>query len=71
MSIAFDIDAGMASYVGAAGVGASWGAGSDAAKAAAIDGAAISVSPSVQFSSGVEVEKMYLAYIIPVLYTTQ
>ena len=39
-SIAFDIEAGMASYVGAAGVGAAWGAGRDAAIAAAIEGAA-------------------------------
>jgi hypothetical protein len=44
MSIALDMDAGMASYVGAAGVGAAWGAGSEAARAAAIDGAAILVS---------------------------
>lgn len=44
MSIALDMDAGMASYVGTAGVGAAWGAGSEAARAAAIDGAAILVS---------------------------
>lgn len=43
MSIAFAIDAGMASYVGAAGAGAAEGAGRDAARAAAIDVAAIAV----------------------------
>jgi hypothetical protein len=41
MSIAVDMEGGMASYVGAAGAGAEAGAGSDAARAAAIDGAAI------------------------------
>lgn len=35
-----DIDAGMASYEGAAGAGADWGAGREAAIAAAMDGAA-------------------------------
>ena len=40
MSITFAIDAGMASYVGALGVGADWGAGRDAARAAAMDVAA-------------------------------
>jgi len=41
MSIAVDMEGGMASYVGAAGAGAEAGAGSDAARAAAMDGAAI------------------------------
>ena len=41
MSMAVDMEGGMASYVGAAGAGADAGAGSDAARAAAIDGAAI------------------------------
>lgn len=41
MSTALDIDAGMASYVGAAGVEAAWGAGREAARAAAIEVAAI------------------------------
>lgn len=39
-SMTLDMEAGMASYVGAAGVGALWGAGRDAAIAAAMDGAA-------------------------------
>ena len=39
-SMTFDMDAGIASYVGAAGVGADWGAGREAAIAAAIEGAA-------------------------------
>jgi hypothetical protein len=47
MSITFDIDAGIASYVGAAGVGAVWGAGRDAAKAAAIDVAIFRVAQSL------------------------
>lgn len=37
MSITLDMDAGMASCVGAAGVGAACGAGRDAARAAAMD----------------------------------
>lgn len=37
MSIALDMEAGMASYVGAAGVGAAWGAGREAASAAAME----------------------------------
>lgn len=41
MSMAFDIEAGMASYVGAAGVEAAWGAGREAASAAAMEVAAI------------------------------
>lgn len=41
MSMAVDMEGGMASYVGAAGTGADAGAGNDAARAAAIDGAAI------------------------------
>lgn len=41
MSMAVDMEGGMASYVGAAGAGVEAGAGNDAAKAAAIDGAAI------------------------------
>lgn len=39
ISMTLDIEAGMASYVGAAGVGAACGAGIDAAIAAAIEGA--------------------------------
>lgn len=41
MSMAVDMDGGMASYVGGAGAGADAGAGSVAASAAAIDGATI------------------------------
>lgn len=41
MSIAVDMEAGMASYVGAAGAGAEAGVGNVAARAAAIDGAVI------------------------------
>lgn len=44
MSITFDMDAGMASYVGAAGVAAAGAAGRDAARAAAMDVAAIIAS---------------------------
>lgn len=45
-SITLAIEAGIASWVGAAGVGAVEGAGSDAAIAAAIDGAAAIVNAS-------------------------
>jgi hypothetical protein len=41
MSITFDMEGGIASYVGAAGVGAAVGAGREAARAAAIDVAAM------------------------------
>ena len=41
MSMTFDMDAGMASYVGAGAAGAAEGAGRDAARAAAMDVAAI------------------------------
>lgn len=41
MSMAVDMEGGMASYVGAGGAGAAAGAGSVAASVAAIDGAAI------------------------------
>ena len=40
MSMTLDIEAGMASYTGAAGAGADAGAGMDAAMAAAMEGAA-------------------------------
>lgn len=47
-SISVDMDDGRASYVGAAGVGAAEGAGREAARAAAIEGAAITILSRVK-----------------------
>jgi len=44
MSITLDMEAGMASYVGATGTGAAVGAGREAARAAAIEVAAMEVA---------------------------
>lgn len=51
MSMAVDMEGGMASYVGATGAGAEAGVGSVAASVAAIDGAAILVGKKTVDSS--------------------